>query len=190
MPPTRRNLDYFYPYYIQEISKVVCKKTMSETCAFITSLCCTKHAHYSKRMLRKQDCAKFRGRIAWQSFFENNFADFSDIVRVKKNQDSVQPLVAFPISNISYCKQFQVNLVIIHVWIADCSPSIYTILWTHTLYTYWITLIGLFTLLNIFCYKYIYIYIYILATKETRGPSGNSSLTSPTFMTSDEVVHH
>ena len=30
----------------------------------------------------------------------------------------------------------------------------------------------------------------LLATKETRGPSGNSSLTSPTFMTSDEVVHH
>ena len=30
----------------------------------------------------------------------------------------------------------------------------------------------------------------LLATKETRGPIGNSSLTSPTFMTSDEVVHH
>ena len=37
-----------------------------------------KHAHYSKRMLRKQDWVKFRGRIAWQRFFENNFADFSD----------------------------------------------------------------------------------------------------------------
>ena len=33
--------------------------------------------------------------------FLNNFADFSDVVRVKKNQDFVQPLVAFPISNIS-----------------------------------------------------------------------------------------
>ena len=43
-----------------------------------------KRAHYIKHMLRKQDCAKFRGRIAWQSFFENNFADFSDVVRVKK----------------------------------------------------------------------------------------------------------
>ena len=30
----------------------------------------------------------------------------------------------------------------------------------------------------------------LLATKKTRGPSGNSSLTSPTSMTSDEVVHH
>ena len=43
-----------------------------------------KRAHYSKRMLRKQDCAKFRGRIAWQSFFENNFVDFSDVLLVKK----------------------------------------------------------------------------------------------------------
>ena len=42
-----------------------------------------KCPHYSKRMLRKQDCSKFYGCIAWQ-FFENNFADFSDVVRVKK----------------------------------------------------------------------------------------------------------
>ena len=39
---------------------------------------------------------------AWQSFFENNFADFSDVVRVEKNQDFVQLLVAFPISNIYF----------------------------------------------------------------------------------------
>ena len=39
-----------------------------------------KRVHYSKRMLRKQDWVKFRGRIAWQRFFENNFADFSDVV--------------------------------------------------------------------------------------------------------------
>ena len=43
-----------------------------------------KHAHHSKRMLRKQDCVKFHGRIAWQEFFENTFADFSNVVRVKK----------------------------------------------------------------------------------------------------------
>ena len=61
-----------------------------------------KRMHFSKRMLRKQDCVKFCGRIAWQSFFENNFADFSDVVRVKKNQDFVQPFAEFPISNISY----------------------------------------------------------------------------------------
>ena len=42
-----------------------------------------KRAHYSKRMLRKQVLVKFRGRVAWQSFLENNFADFSDVVRVK-----------------------------------------------------------------------------------------------------------
>ena len=59
-------------------------------------------AHYSKHMLCKQDCIKFCGCIAWQSFFENNFADFADVVQVKKNQNFVQPLVVFPISNISY----------------------------------------------------------------------------------------
>ena len=48
----------------------VYKKTISEMCAFITSLCCMKHTHYSKRMLRKQVCVKFRGRIAWQSFLK------------------------------------------------------------------------------------------------------------------------
>ena len=61
-----------------------------------------KYVHYSKRMLRKQDCVKFCGRIAWQSCFENNCANFSDVVQVKKNQDFIQPLVAFQISNISY----------------------------------------------------------------------------------------
>ena len=60
------------------------------------------YTHYSKRMLRKQNSVKFCRRIAWQSVFENDFADFSDVVQVKKNQDFVQPLVAFPSSNISY----------------------------------------------------------------------------------------
>ena len=53
-----------FTHTIQEISKVVCKKTMSEMRAFIGKLCCTRCAHYSKRMLRKQDCIKFRGLIA------------------------------------------------------------------------------------------------------------------------------
>ena len=35
-------------------------------------------------------------------FFGKSFADFSYVVRVKKIEDFVQPLVAFPISNISY----------------------------------------------------------------------------------------
>ena len=43
-----------------------------------------KRGHYSKQMLHRQDCVKFRGRIAWQSFFENNFADFSNVAQVKK----------------------------------------------------------------------------------------------------------
>ena len=41
-------------------------------------------------MLRKEDCGKFRGRIAWQSFLENNFADFSDVVRVKKKTKNLK----------------------------------------------------------------------------------------------------
>ena len=52
-----------------------------------------KRVHYSKRMLRKQDCVKFRRRIASQSFFENNFADFSDVVRVKKKKSRFRPAV-------------------------------------------------------------------------------------------------
>ena len=69
---------------IQKISKVVCKKILSKTRAFITSLCFMKRAHYSKCMLRKQDCVKFSRAYCMTEFFENNFADFSDVVRVKK----------------------------------------------------------------------------------------------------------
>ena len=47
-----------------------------------------KRMHDRKRMQRKQDRVKFRGRIVWQSsfFFENNFADFSDVVQIKKSR--------------------------------------------------------------------------------------------------------
>ena len=45
------------------------------------------HAHiYNKRMLIAEVCIKFGGRIAWQSFLVNNFADFPDVVRVKKSR--------------------------------------------------------------------------------------------------------
>ena len=60
----------------------------------------TRARIYNKRMLIAQDCIKFHGRIALQSFLVNNFADFSDVL--KKNQDFVQSLVAFGISNIYY----------------------------------------------------------------------------------------
>ena len=99
-------LIFFFTHTIQEISKVVCKKTLSEMCTFITSLCCMKHVHYSKCMLRKQDCVKFRGRIAWQSFFFflNNFADFSNVMRVKrkKNQRFRPAVGGVSNYNISY----------------------------------------------------------------------------------------
>ena len=45
-----------------------------------------RRAHYSKRMLHKQNGAKFLGPIAWQSFFENNFANFSNSVGKKKSR--------------------------------------------------------------------------------------------------------
>ena len=48
-------------------------------------------------------------------FFENNFADFSDVVQVKKNQDFVQPLVAFPISNISHCHAYSLMVYCINM---------------------------------------------------------------------------
>ena len=51
-----------------------------------------KRAHYSKFMLRKQDCIKFPTHIAWQTFFENNFADFSG-VPVKKKKSRFRPAV-------------------------------------------------------------------------------------------------
>ena len=100
---------------IQEISKVVCKKTVSETRTLITSLCCMKRSHYSKRMLRKQDCVKFHGRIAWQSFSENNFADFSDVVPVKKIKISSSRWWRFQLatSPIIYASQY-----IIQSWVS------------------------------------------------------------------------
>ena len=61
-----------------------------------------KRAHYSKHMLCEQDCVKFRGRIAWHIFLENNFADFPDAVRVKRYQAFAQPLMPFRYSNICY----------------------------------------------------------------------------------------
>ena len=44
----------------------------------------------------------FTGVLHDRVCFENNFADFSDVVRVRKYQDFIRSLVAFPISNISY----------------------------------------------------------------------------------------
>ena len=88
-----------------------------------------KCVHYIKRKLRKHDWVKFRGRIALQFFFfENNFADFSNVVRVKKkkNKDFVQPLVAFLISNISYCTHPSFELVALtrlEVCFMDPPPS-------------------------------------------------------------------
>ena len=79
---------------IQEIGQVVCKKTMSETCACITSLYCMKHAHYCKRWVSRAYCMT---RVFWKQL-----CWFLWCSAGKKKQDFVQPLVSFPISNISY----------------------------------------------------------------------------------------
>ena len=39
---------------------------------------------YNKCMVIAQDCVKLRGRIALQRFLVHNFADFPDVVWVKK----------------------------------------------------------------------------------------------------------
>ena len=75
---TEWNLIFFY-LYMQEISRIAYKKTLD-----MCMPCETQTHIYNKHMLITQDYVKFRGRIAWQSFLVNNFADFTDVVQVKK----------------------------------------------------------------------------------------------------------
>ena len=81
IPNATNNLtkSIFFHLHIQEISKVDDKKTLDrhmlyETCTHI----------YNKHMLIAQDCFKFWICIAWQ-FPLNSFANFSDVVQVKKS---------------------------------------------------------------------------------------------------------
>ena len=91
-------LIFFLPALYWKPAKLFTKK-LSETRAFITSVCCMKRAHflavYNKRMLCENDCVKFRGRIAWHSFLEINFAEFLYEVRVIIKKKFDQTLVAF-----------------------------------------------------------------------------------------------
>ena len=58
--------------------------------------CTLQQAYAAQTGLRKVS----RAYCMTEFFFEKNFADFSDVVWVKKKiQDFDQPLVAFPISN-------------------------------------------------------------------------------------------
>ena len=65
-----------YTLYMKS-AKLFVRKQCQKRAHLKASLCCMKPVHYSKRMLCKQDCVKFCRHIAWQSLFENNFADFS-----------------------------------------------------------------------------------------------------------------
>ena len=65
------------------------KYTFSEICMFFDTYTYGKSAKlfvfsYNKCMLIAQDCVKFWRHIAWQSFLVNSFADFLDVVWVKK----------------------------------------------------------------------------------------------------------
>ena len=77
-----------------------------------------KRAHYSKRMLRKQDCVKFHGAYCMTEFIGKPLCWFLRCSAGKKNQDFVQPLVAFPISisNISYFIELKNPLLTFQVW--------------------------------------------------------------------------
>ena len=44
-------------------------------------------------------------------FLKTTLADIYDVVRVKNIQGSVQPLVAFPISNISNCCNYNTTVI-------------------------------------------------------------------------------
>ena len=104
-PMTGGNLNYFYPH-IWEISRVVHKKTLSGVCCmkpmriFILSACWS-------RKIASSFAGAGHGRIAWQRFLANNFADFPDMR--ENNQDFIPLLVAFGIINICYCP--------VHQWI-------------------------------------------------------------------------
>ena len=85
-----------------------------------------KRVHYSKRMLRKQDCIKFHTCIAWQSFFFwKQIRWFLRCSAVKnKIKISSSPWWQFPVSNIScwptFCDTFFVFFVLIPPFIYLC----------------------------------------------------------------------
>ena len=81
-------LTFFFTLHIWEISKLFYAKILHGVCcmkpshAFITSVC------WSHRI-----ASIFS--IAWESFLVNNFANFLDVVGIKKNQDFIWSMVAF-----------------------------------------------------------------------------------------------
>ena len=155
----------FFTRTIQKISKVVYKKTQSETHTFIiTSVCCMKCAHflcfYRKRMLCGHNCVKFRGRIAWHSFLENNFAEFLDEVRVQINQDFVQSLVAFRYSNSRYWTGL-ICFQILCKW--PSGSNLAHILNIHQYLKY------VFTHLKYTGNKYKYLYTYVITEASARN---------------------
>ena len=85
----------FYPR-IRKIDNVVYKETLS-------GACCVKpaHAFITSSCLSHRIALTFAGVSHDIRFPVNKFADFLDVVQVT-NEDFVQSLVEFGISNISY----------------------------------------------------------------------------------------
>ena len=65
----------------------------------LSKVCCIYNKRMPSARSARNDCIKFRGRIARQSFLVNNLTDFTYVVQVK-NHELV--LIAFPYSNIRY----------------------------------------------------------------------------------------
>ena len=99
-----RTMVIFWPQTsIFELSLALCGpqgKIIENPWPIITSLCCMKRAHYSKRMLRKQDWVVSRAYCTTEYFWKQ-LCWFLRWSAGKKYQDFVQSLVAFPISNIT-----------------------------------------------------------------------------------------
>ena len=73
-----RNLD-FYPHYTENQQSYLLENSLRNAFIFVT-------LHYSKGMLCEQDCIKFRGHIARQSFLKTTLLIPRYIVRVKKKR--------------------------------------------------------------------------------------------------------
>ena len=103
---------FFLPALYRKSAKLFVRKLVSETRVFITSLCCMKRAHYSKRMLRKQDCVKFCGRIARQEFLWKQLCWFLWCSVGKKKKKKIKipssrwwrfQLVTSPVNCMCHC---------------------------------------------------------------------------------------
>ena len=82
-PTTEQNLNFFYLHYIQEINKVVYKKTLSCNTPELDVILCNQH------VLVISAHAVFIQYMSDRGFLVNNFADFLDVPLKKSRFHSV-----------------------------------------------------------------------------------------------------